>query len=203
LIALPMPHGWRLIMNQTEDDDLQPVPDLASFRQRLAQCLDEPPALGEARWLSRFSIHRRLAGRYRSNRVLLAGDACHIQSPLGAQGLNTGIADAFNLGWQLALYLRGIGGRALLDSYEPARRPVAREMLNAVDVLSRSSFARTAPLRGVRDTVLRLAGRRPLFGARLLRRASQLDVHYHHSPLVGTSSSLATLRRLPGPRPGE
>lgn len=203
LIALPMPRGWRLIINQSEDDDLEPVPDLAPFRQRLAQCLEEPPTLGEPRWLSRFSIHRRLAGRYRRNRVLLAGDACHIQSPLGAQGMNTGIGDAFNLGWKLALFLRGVGGGALLDSYEQERRPVARQMLNAVDVLSRSSFARAAPLRGMRDTLLKLVGRQQGFGARLLRRASQLDVHYRQSPMVGEGSGMALLRRPAGPLPGD
>ncbi len=202
LIALPMPQGWRLVINQGAHDDLQPMPDLTPFRRRLALCLGEAPPLGEARWLSRFSIHRRLAGRYRSNRVLLAGDACHIQSPLGAQGMNTGIGDAFNLGWKLALYLRGIGGGALLDSYELERRPVARQMLNAVDVLSRSSFTRTAPLRGVRDTVLRMVGNRPGFSSRLLRRASQLDIHYSGSPLVGASASMVTQRRPAGPAPG-
>lgn len=207
LIAIPMPDGWRLIINQTDDEDLAPQLDLTPFRDRLAQCHahfeGEMPVLGEPRWLSRFSIHRRLAGRYRRNRVLLAGDACHIQSPLGAQGMNTGIGDAFNLGWKLAAYLQGHGDGRLLDSYEQERRPVARQMLAAVDLLSRSSFARAAPLRHLRNGVLRFAGNRPQLGARLVRRASQLDVNYRNSPIVTASSGAMVGRRQSGPEPGD
>lgn len=186
LIALPMPDCWRLIINLGEQEDDGSEPDLAPFRARLAAAFGACPPLGEPRWLSRFSIHRRLASRYRQNRVLLAGDACHIQSPLGAQGMNTGIADAFNLAWKLALYLDGRGGGRLLDSYEQERRPVARQMLYSVDVLSRTSFARNRLVRAGRDWVLRVMSRRPALVARLVRRASQLDVAYPDSPLVGT-----------------
>lgn len=183
LIALPMPEGWRLIINQRDSDDLAPVPDLSIFRQRLALCLGEAPDMGEPRWISRFSIHRRLVNHYRRNRVLLAGDACHIQSPLGAQGLNTGIADACNLAWKLALYLKGHGSGALLDTYEQERRPVASKMLNAVDFLSRSSFARNRFFTRTRDLLLQGLARYRPFGRRLLRHASQLDIHYRDSPL--------------------
>lgn len=203
LIAIPLPQGWRLIINQSDDEDLAPQLDIEPFRERLHYCLDTPPELGPPRWLSRFSIHRRLAGRYRRNRVLLAGDACHIQSPLGAQGMNTGIGDAFNLGWKLAAYLQGHGDGRLLDSYEQERRPVARQMLTAVDLLSKGSFTRAAPLRRVRDGLLRLAGNRPQLGARLVRRASQLDVNYRHSPIVARSSGDLPGRREKGPLPGD
>lgn len=192
LIALPMPDCWRLIINlgsaEADDEDAQPELTLAPFQMRLAAALGTCPPLGEPRWLSRFTIHRRLAGRYRQNRVFLAGDACHIQSPLGAQGMNTGIGDAFNLAWKLALYLDGRGGGGLLDSYERERRPVARAMLYSVDVLSRTSFARNRLLRAGRDWVLRFMNGRPQLGARLVRRASQLDVAYPDSPLVGSGS---------------
>lgn len=203
LIAMPMPEGWRLIINQpAEQVEQTGEPDLAPFRERLRQALGTAPALDNVRWLSRFSIHRRLATRYRRNRVLLAGDACHIQSPLGAQGMNTGIADAFNLGWKLALYLDGVGGGALLDSYERERRPVARTMLNSVDVLSRTSFARNRLLRNARDSFLRLVTGNEALGRRLLRRASQLDVGYPHSPLVESAPG-AMGRGAAGPRPGD
>lgn len=201
LIALPMPEGWRLIINEPAEEELAPEPELEPFRRRLAQALGEVPPLGAPRWLSRFSVHRRLAEHYRRNRVLLAGDAAHIQSPLGAQGMNTGIGDAFNLGWKLALYLEGRGDGRLLDTYEQERRPVARRMLYSVDLLSRSTLARNRPFRYIRDTVLRFAGRRPETGRRLLRQASQLDVHYRATPFTGQGMGLSP--RSPGPHPGD
>jgi 2-polyprenyl-6-methoxyphenol hydroxylase-like FAD-dependent oxidoreductase len=82
------------------------------------------------RWLSRFGDATRLAERYRVGRVLLAGDAAHVHPPLGGQGLNLGIQDAFNLGWKLAAEVDGWAPEGLLDSYHTERRPVADDVLN-------------------------------------------------------------------------
>lgn len=202
LIALPMPDCWRLVINQGATEDTEGGVTLAPFRQRLTAALGECPPLGEPRWLTRFSIHRRLAGSYRINRVLLAGDACHIQSPLGAQGMNTGIGDAFNLSWKVALFLRGIGGGRLLDSYERERRPVARNMLYSVDALSRASFSRSPVFRFARDWLLRFLNHYPHRAAGLLRRASQLDIAYRDSPLVKQGPSYWPKDKV-GPLPGE
>jgi 2-polyprenyl-6-methoxyphenol hydroxylase-like FAD-dependent oxidoreductase len=202
LIALPMPDCWRLVINQAPGDDVESVVTLAPFQDRLKAALGECPPLGEPRWLTRFSIHRRLASQYRLNRVILAGDACHIQSPLGAQGMNTGIGDAFNLAWKLGLFQRGLGGGRLVDSYESERRPIARSMLYSVDLLSRTSFSRNPLLRAGRDWVLKLMHRRPGLGKRLLRRASQLDIGYHDS-LVVAQGSTPWPHDKPGPLPGD
>ena len=202
MIALPMPDCWRLVINQAAADDTESEVTLAPFRERLTAAFGECPPLGAPRWLTRFTIHRRLASRYRQNRVLLAGDACHIQSPLGAQGMNTGIGDAFNLAWKLALFLGGMGGGRLLDSYERERRPVARAMLYSVDLLSRSSFSRNRLLRAGRDWVLKFMSGRPSIGKRLLRRASQLDINYRDSNLVG-SGSAGWPAGKEGPEPGD
>jgi 4,5-epoxidase len=75
-------------------------------------------------WVSVFRFHRRLASTYRRGRILLAGDAAHIHSPFGGQGMNTGLGDAHNLGWKLALVIRGRAAERLLDTYEAERRPV-------------------------------------------------------------------------------
>lgn len=199
LLALPMPHSWRLVINQSAAEDKQSAVTLEPFRQRLAEALGECPPLAEPRWLTRFTIHRRLVTHYRRNRVLLAGDACHIQSPLGAQGMNTGLADVFNLAWKLSWFVDGVAGGPLLDSYEAERRPVAKGMLYSVDLLSKASFARSRWLRAGRDWVLKQLGRRPTLGAQLLRRASQLDIHYRTSPLVAEGSHAVFARDLPQP----
>jgi FAD binding domain len=82
------------------------------------------------RWLSRFGDATRLAERYRTGRVLLAGDAAHIHPPTGGQGLNLGIQDAFNLGWKLAAELNGWAPQGLLDGYHTERHPVAADVLD-------------------------------------------------------------------------
>jgi hypothetical protein len=82
------------------------------------------------RWLSRFGDATRLAERYRTGRVLLAGDAAHIHPPTGGQGLNLGMQDAFNLGWKLAAAVNGWAPEGLLDSYQTERRPVAADVLD-------------------------------------------------------------------------
>ncbi|GAA2888450.1 FAD-dependent oxidoreductase [Actinoplanes cyaneus] len=87
--------------------------------------------LGEVRWASRFTDTTRQAVHYRSGRVFLAGDAAHIHSPAGGQGLNLGLQDAFNLGWKLAEVIRGEAGDELLDTYHAERHPVAARVLQA------------------------------------------------------------------------
>lgn len=94
------------------------------------------PRLSDMRWSSMFRISMRLAERYRSGNVFLAGDACHIHPPTGGQGMNTGIQDACNLAWKLALVSRGLASTALLDSYEEERRPVAAGVIE--DTVRRS-----------------------------------------------------------------
>jgi 2-polyprenyl-6-methoxyphenol hydroxylase-like FAD-dependent oxidoreductase len=81
---------------------------------------------GEVKWLSRVGNAARLADTYRSGRVLLAGDACHIHLPVSGQGLNTGLQDAVNLGWKLAADIKGWAPRGLLDTYDAERRPVGK-----------------------------------------------------------------------------
>ena len=201
LLALPLPQGWRLIMARRDPPET-PL-SLAPFSERLTSILGDVPDLGEPRWLSQFSVQRRLAQHFRRNRVFLAGDAAHVQSPLGAQGMNTGLADAFNLSWKLAFYLKGFGQGALLDSYEQERRPVAEKMLYGVDMLSRASLVKLPLLRRSRDSLLKLAGSRRNISSRLLRTASQLDVHYRNSPLVTCGPEADVGWRHQGPLPGD
>ena len=102
------------------------------------QALADPYTAGSLRlrdpvWTTYFRIHHRHATRYRSGRVFLAGDAAHIHSPAGAQGMNTGIQDAWNLGWKLALLAHGHSAPQLLDTYETERQPVGSSVLRFTD----------------------------------------------------------------------
>ncbi|EOD69868.1 FAD-dependent monooxygenase [Amycolatopsis vancoresmycina] len=110
-------------------DRAQP-PTLDEFKRQLRAVAGTDFGVHSPRWLSRFGDATRLAERYRTGRVLLAGDAAHIHPPTGGQGLNLGVQDAFNLGWKLAAQVRGWAPEALLDTYETERRPVAAEVLD-------------------------------------------------------------------------
>lgn len=110
-------------------------PTLDDFRRQLRAYAGTDFGVHSPRWLSRFGDATRLAERYRSHRVLLAGDAAHIHPPTGGQGLNLGIQDAFNLGWKLAAEIDGWAPPGLLDSYHCERHPVAAEVLDTTRVL--------------------------------------------------------------------
>jgi 2-polyprenyl-6-methoxyphenol hydroxylase-like FAD-dependent oxidoreductase len=105
-------------------------PTLEEFRQRLRVFAGTDFGVHSPRWLSRFGDATRQAERYRSGRVLLAGDAAHIHPPTGGQGLNLGVQDAFNLGWKLAAEVGGWAPEGLLDSYHTERHPVAADVLD-------------------------------------------------------------------------
>ncbi|HEX5541866.1 MAG TPA: rifampin monooxygenase [Micromonospora sp.] len=103
---------------------------IEELRQRMRAIAGTDFGVHSPRWLSRFGDATRLAERYRVGRVLLAGDAAHVHPPMGGQGLNLGIQDAFNLGWKLAAEVNGWAPEGLLDSYHTERRPVAADVLD-------------------------------------------------------------------------
>ncbi|GAA3419666.1 rifampin monooxygenase [Streptosporangium vulgare] len=105
-------------------------PTLEDFRRQLRAVAGTDFGVHSPRWLSRFGDATRLAERYRVGRVLLAGDAAHIHPPIGGQGLNLGVQDAFNLGWKLAGRIRGWAPETLLDTYQAERHPVAEDVLD-------------------------------------------------------------------------
>ena len=111
-------------------EDRTVAPTFEEFREQLKAVAGTDFGVHSPRWLSRFGDGTRLAERYRSGRVLLAGDAAHTHPPVGGQGLNLGVQDAFNLGWKLAAAVNGWAPEGLLDSYEAERRPVAAEVLD-------------------------------------------------------------------------
>lgn len=168
---------------------------LAEFSRRSGVEVD---TVTEVRWASEFRIHRRLADSYRRGRILLAGDAAHIQSPTGGQGQNTGLGDAENLAWKLVLVARGSADRRLLDTYEGERRPLARNVLRATSTAVGIMLPDTRWKRLLRDRVVLPLVRLPAVQRRLWLAASQLGISYRGGPLAPH-----THRWTPGPRPGD
>jgi 2-polyprenyl-6-methoxyphenol hydroxylase-like FAD-dependent oxidoreductase len=111
-------------------EDRSVPPALEEVKQRLRVFAGTDFGVHSPRWLSRFGDATRLAERYRTGRVLLAGDAAHVHPPMGGQGLNLGVQDAFNLGWKLAAEVAGWAPEGLLDSYYIERHPVAADVLD-------------------------------------------------------------------------
>jgi 2-polyprenyl-6-methoxyphenol hydroxylase-like FAD-dependent oxidoreductase len=123
-------------------------------------------------WGSRFRIHHRVADTYRSGRILLAGDAAHVHSPAGGQGMNLGLQDAVALAEALTLVVGGAPD-AVLDEYAAARRPIAAQVITLTDRLTRLATLPRA-LRPIRNVVMGLAGRIPAVRRALARRLSGL-----------------------------
>ena len=149
-------------------------------------------------WTSSFRIQRRLADSYRRARVLLAGDAAHIQSPFGGQGMNTGIGDAENLAWKLALVVSGRAGERLLDSYEAERRPIAKGVLDSTSGATEVAVGQGRASRLLRDRIVVPLMNQGWLQNLITERTSQLRVSYRHGPLGAGLS-----RFLPGIRIGD
>ncbi|KLO32515.1 FAD-dependent monooxygenase [Mycobacterium haemophilum] len=199
--AMPMPDSggsndlWRLIAYDPGDDEKSTEQEvLERFRKILPERTQRDVRIGDAEWLSLFSVHRRLADSYRRGRILIAGDAAHAHAPFGGQGMLTGIGDAENLAWKLALILRAKASEALLDTYETERRPLATEVLRGTSTVTRMNIASKPVGRFVRDRIVV-----PLVGLAPVQRwatytASQLWVSYRKGPLGGRGRK---------PRPGD
>jgi 2-polyprenyl-6-methoxyphenol hydroxylase-like FAD-dependent oxidoreductase len=150
-VAVPLPERQRYRVSMVAPDSLAPKggtghgiqtemagPSLGELRTVANRLLPDRPQLSDLRWSSTFRISMRLAQRYRDGRVFIAGDAAHIHPPTGGQGMNTGIQDAYNLAWKLALVLDGAAPESLLDSYEAERRPVGEDVVGRTSVASQS-----------------------------------------------------------------
>jgi 2-polyprenyl-6-methoxyphenol hydroxylase-like FAD-dependent oxidoreductase len=176
-------------------------PTLDQFQALLAARGPAGAQASDPAWMVAFRIHRRMVDRYRVGRVLLAGDAAHIHSPVGGQGMNTGVQDAANLGWKLALALRGEAAGRVLDSYDAERRPVASATLQMTDLATRHGF-RAMKLRhplatGLRDQLLSFVSRIDPVRERLGQTVSMLRIGYHDSPVVAQHRPTILGVRLP------
>lgn len=175
IAKMPEPGRARLVLSEPFRDQPREL-TLDALRALMIEVYRTDFGLESASWLSRFTDGTRLAARYRDRRVLLAGDAAHVHSPIGGQGLNTGVHDAFNLGWKLARVVRGRCSDALLESYEAERRPVAAKVLRTT--LAQSAIDRDDPraeaLRGALAELLRMDEPRRRYAAMM----SGLDVRY-------------------------
>ncbi len=187
---------WRIFAMRDNDaaSDIPPtVDELQSHADRYG-----PPGmrLRDPSWLSAFKINERVAARYRVKRCFLAGDAAHVHSPAGGQGMNTGIQDAVNLGWKLAHALLGLGDpKLLLESYEPERRAIARDVVKAAEQKLHLAFSSGAAMRIVKDIAVSVFGNLPIVQKRLQVELSETEIVYREGPLVALGAPPRIPRR--------
>jgi 2-polyprenyl-6-methoxyphenol hydroxylase-like FAD-dependent oxidoreductase len=136
------------------------------------------------RWSSYFRIHHRQVAQLRVKRMFVAGDAAHIHSPFGGQGMNTGLHDIWNLIWKLDLSVRGHASEELLDSYQAERRPVIKNVIDTTDFLTKAMGTPNKLAQVLRDTVIPMVSRLAPFQHAFVQRLSELGIDYHGSPIV-------------------
>jgi 2-polyprenyl-6-methoxyphenol hydroxylase-like FAD-dependent oxidoreductase len=174
VVVAPLPGGrYRIVATM---DDAPEHPDIADV-QRLLDT--RGPVAGAARveeiaWSSRFRVHHRIVDRYRAGRIFLAGDAAHVHSPAGGQGMNTGIQDAVALGHALTAVVRGSADESRLDEYDRVRRLVAERVVAFTDRMTRMATLRTPRARALRNTAVGWIGRIPAFRRWMAMELSEL-----------------------------
>lgn len=172
--------GWYRVMGWNRRNE---VPDDAPLdpdevREITRRALGSDHGMHDARWLSRFHSDERQAPHYRVGRVFLAGDAAHIHSPAGGQGMNTGLQDAANLSWKLPMAVRGRAPEGLLDSYETERHPVGRAVLRSSGALVRLARTRNPLPRAVRALTPAFVGVTPPARRKVLGRVTGIGYAY-------------------------
>ncbi|WP_205678803.1 FAD-dependent oxidoreductase [Brachybacterium endophyticum] len=229
LFAFPEARKWRLLDTTGAGDPEDPGAIARQFSAKLTQALGQDTHVEEPSWASRFTIQQRAVPAMHVGRCFVSGDAAHVHSPASGQGLNTGVQEAYNLAWKLAMVLRGEADAALLETYDAERVPVGQALLESTgrmmatvivdDAERQAETSAPAPenardARGTRDAdsaesaeEAEAAHRR--FERGLIRGMSGLQIAYTDSPLTladarATPSDLTPVG-LParGPRPGE
>ena len=195
-------HGPVRVMVTDQYVESAGEPTLRDVSEALVSVYGTDFGVHSPRWISRFTDMTRQAASYRNGRVLLAGDAAHVHSPVGGQGLNTGVQDAVNLGWKLAQVVRGVSPDRLLDTYHDERHPVAARVLRttmAQVALNRPGDARLDALRDTVSDLLSMDEPRTRYAAMM----SGLDLRYdlgEGHPLLGRRMPDLDLVTAAGPR---
>ena len=209
LASFPFPEtGLRRLFAVVYPDEAGMVPEasLELFQRLLAERAgDSRVRLYDPVWLSNFGVNRRMVDHYRKGRAFVAGDAAHIHSPSGGQGMNTGIQDAYNLGWKLALVAKGKASPTLLDTYEEERLPVARSVLGQTDTNQRLFFSNGPITRRFRERIVVPLMQLPTVTDAIISRGSELGINYRKSSLArnGGTRLRDGLAFHRGPRAGD
>lgn len=207
LAALPMRDGKHRLFVETvmEGDDEKTLdPTLEEIQHYLNKFGPEGSTISDPGWITAFRTHLRQVEHLRQGRVFLVGDAAHIHSPAGGQGMNTGLQDAYNLAWKLALVHKGFSHLSLLDTYEAERHPVAKDVMQTTDRILKIATLRNPALQYVRNRLFPLLMGQQRIQQRVRNQISQVSMGYRKSPIVAEYSARKGAQGAPnGPRAGD
>ncbi|MDR5758959.1 FAD-dependent monooxygenase [Caballeronia sp. LZ035] len=197
LLIFPIQPGrYRVIGDlPPTESSIPPTPTLDQVQELVDRRGPAGTRLNAPIWLSGFRINGRKVASYRQNHMFLAGDAAHIHSPAGGQGMNTGMQDAMNLGWKLALVMKGDADESLLDSYSPERSSVGDAVLKAAERLTAVATIRNPVAQQLRNLAAHFALGFTHFSRGVAEQMSEVEIHYPDSPLNGPHHG--------GARPGQ
>lgn len=203
-IPLPGENLYRVVMEAEEPPATKDL-TLADFQAALDQRGPGNATLSDPGWITPFKVNARRAERYRVGRAFIAGDAAHIHSPTGGLGLNTGMQDAYNLAWKLALVICGLADPALLDSYEAERTPVADAVLRLAGQLTTMLTLTNPVSRQLRDHLMPVLSGLGAVQHQIAVQDAQLSITYHASPIVSEyhHERFGHMRFAGGPRAGD
>jgi 2-polyprenyl-6-methoxyphenol hydroxylase-like FAD-dependent oxidoreductase len=203
LAIFPLAGEGRARLIGTVRDERAEHPEALKFGDVSSRAIDHLKVrVGKVNWFSTYRVHHRVTEHFRKGRAFLLGDAAHIHSPAGGQGMNTGIGDAINLAWKWAAVLGGRAPETLLDSYEPERIAFARRLVNTTDRVFTLATAegRIADLIRTRlvPVLFPAAAKFEALREWMFRTVSQVTINYRHSPLsAGSAGDLHGGDRLP------
>jgi len=192
LFPFPEPGKWRLLDTKGEGNPDRPDQIARQFAEKLSRALGSQTTVERPSWTSKFTIQQRAVPAMHVGRCFVSGDAAHVHSPASGQGLNTGIQDAYNLAWKLAMVIRGDAGPELLSTYDAERVPIGRALLASTSEVMENAMV---PADGG-DVDVRETDRD--FARQLIRNMSGLTIGYPDSPLAVPVGGTAQ-----GPQPGE
>lgn len=203
-IPLPGENRYRVVM-EAEEPPVGSDLTLADFQAALDQRGPGNATLSDPGWITPFKVNARRAEKYRVGRAFIAGDAAHIHSPTGGLGLNTGMQDAYNLAWKLALVIRGLADPALLDSYESERTPVADAVLRLAGQLTTMLTLTNPASQQLRNHLMPMLSGLGAVQHQVAVQDAQLSITYRSSPIVSEyhHERFGHIRFAGGPRAGD
>jgi 2-polyprenyl-6-methoxyphenol hydroxylase-like FAD-dependent oxidoreductase len=197
IACIPLPDDqYRLVIAYRPRTEPHGEVTLEELERALAACGWADTKVDDIVWSSRFVVNQRKVHHYRQGSVFLAGDACHIHSPIGGQGMNTGIQDAFNLAWKLVLVDSKKARPAVLDSYESERERVGRQLLLGTNLFARIALLSRSQAVRLRDYMIPLATGIHAVRRRTATLIAQVGVSYRRSPIVSEYQPDRIIERL-------
>lgn len=192
LIPMQGKNHYRLIsVRRGETKKIGPPPTIEEFRDLAQKVIPFAVEIKNPVWVSRFFVQCRSASHYQEGRAFLVGDAAHIHSPAGGQGMNTGLQDAFNLAWKLAMVIKGLARPTLLATYHPERKPVGDFLIDRTDRLFKFMVKSSIWARLLRRFVLPRVARSKDLTLKLITIGSQTAIRYQEGAICNAHRHLS------------